>query len=103
MDVREVLFITQETHNDDHKNSEIEEINSKEGYDEETRFDSFWGGKDITKSEQEDDQNLEKLNHVENENSNLRNKNREFGNELENCEEENHKLENKINNLKEKL
>jgi hypothetical protein len=45
--VREVIFITQETQNDDKKNYEKEEINSEEEYDEGTNFDSFWGGKFI--------------------------------------------------------
>ena len=46
-DLREVIFITQETPNDDKKNYEKEEINSEEEYDEGTNFDSFWGGKFI--------------------------------------------------------
>jgi hypothetical protein len=57
MEVRESLFITQETQNDDHKNYEIDEINSKEEFDaetEETNIEYFWGSKDITKSEHED-------------------------------------------------
>jgi hypothetical protein len=52
--VREILFITQETQNDDHKNFEKDEINSKEESNaetEETNIESSWGIKDITKSE----------------------------------------------------
>jgi hypothetical protein len=40
-DVREVLFITKETQNDDHNNYEIEEIDFEEEFDEVTSFDSF--------------------------------------------------------------
>jgi hypothetical protein len=43
------------------------------------------------------------LKYVEQENSKLRNKNRELKNELSNCEEENYELEKTINILKEKL
>jgi hypothetical protein len=105
-EVREVLFITQETQNDDHKNSETDEINYEEESDaetEETNIESFWGSKDITESEQEDEENIEKLKHVEEENIKLRNKNRELKNELKNCEEENHELEKTIDSLKEQL
>jgi hypothetical protein len=60
----EVLFITQENQDDDHKNSKEEEIIFEEDSDEETNLDSFWGYKENAKSEQEDE-NLEKLKHVE--------------------------------------
>jgi hypothetical protein len=64
-------------------------------------MESFWEGRDIIESEQEDEENLEKLKHVEQENRKLRNKNRELKNKLSNCEEENHELEKTINILKE--
>jgi hypothetical protein len=82
-----VLFITQETQDDDHKNSKEEEIICEEDLDEETNLDSFWGYKDNVESEQEDE-NLEKLKHVETENSNLRNTNIILKGELSSCEEE---------------
>jgi hypothetical protein len=47
-----------------------EEIISEEDSDEETNLDSFWGYKDNAESEQEDE-NLEKLNHVETEKTSL--------------------------------
>jgi hypothetical protein len=95
-------LITQETQDDDHKNSKEEEIICEEDLDEETNLDSFWGYKDNAESEQEDE-NLEKLKHVENENSKLRNTNIILKGELSSCEEENYKLENTINSLKEQL
>jgi hypothetical protein len=98
----EVLFITQETQDDDHKNSKEEEIICEEDLDEETNLDSFWGYKDNAESEQEDE-NLEKLEHVENENRNLRNTNIILKGELSSCEEENYNLEKTINSLKEQL
>jgi len=79
MDTREVIFITQETQDNDHKEYKIDEDNFEEYSDEETEgtiLESFWGAKDITKSEQEDDENLEKLNYAKEENSKLRNVNR---------------------------
>jgi hypothetical protein len=85
MDVREFLFIIQETHNDDQKNFETDEINSREESDEEieeTNIESLKGGKDFKESEQEDDENLEKLKHVEKENSKLGNKNIELKSKL---------------------
>jgi hypothetical protein len=98
----EVLFITQEIQDDDYKNSKEEEIMCEEYSDEETNLDSFWGYKDNAESEQEDE-NLEKLKHVENENSKLRNTNIILKGELSSCEEENYNLEKTINSLKEKL
>jgi hypothetical protein len=98
-DVREVLFITQENHNDDHKNFETDEINYGEESNEETEeknIESFWGGKDFTESEQEVYDNVEKLKHDEKENNKIRNKNRELKKELSSCEEENHELEKTI-------
>ena len=55
-------------------------------------LDSFQGGKEIKESEQEDDENIEKLKHIEQENRKLTIKNRELKIELSNCEEENHEL-----------
>jgi hypothetical protein len=98
----EVLFITQENQDDDHKNSKEEEIICEEDSDEETNLDSFWGYKDNAESEQEDE-NLEKLKHVETENSKLRNTNIILKGELSSCEEENYKLQKTINSLKEQL
>jgi hypothetical protein len=43
------------------------------------------GGIDITESEQEDEENLEKLKHAEQENSKLKNNNRDLKNKLSNC------------------
>jgi hypothetical protein len=94
----EVIFITQETQDDDHKNSKEEEIISEE----ETNLDSFWGYKDNAKSEEEDE-NLQKLKHVETENNKLRNTNIILKGELSSCQEENYKLENTIDSLKEQL
>jgi hypothetical protein len=101
-DEGEVLFITQETQDDDHKSSKEEEIISEEDWDEETNLDSFWGYKHNVESEKEDE-NLEKLKHVETENSKLRNTNIILKGELSSCEEENYKLENTIDSLKEQL
>jgi hypothetical protein len=101
-DAGEVLFITQETQDDDHKNYKEEEIIFEEYSDEETNIDSFWGYKDNAKSEQEDE-NLEKLKHVETENSKLRNTNIILKGELSSCEEHNYKLEKTIHILKEQL
>jgi hypothetical protein len=98
----EFLFITQETQDDDHKNSKEEEIICEEDSDEETKLDSFWGYKDNAESEQEDE-NIEKLNHAETENNNLRNTNIILKGEFSSCEEENYKLEKTINSLKEQL
>jgi hypothetical protein len=83
----------------------MDEINSEEESDaetEETNIESFWGSKDITESEQEDEENLEKLKYAEEENIKLRNKNKELKNELKNCEE-NHELEKTIDNMKEQI
>jgi hypothetical protein len=85
------LFISQETQDDDHKNSKEEEIICEEYSDEETNLDSFWGYKDNAWSEQEDE-NLEKLKHVEIENSKLRNTNIILKGELSSFEEENYKF-----------
>jgi hypothetical protein len=85
----EVLFITQENQDDDHKSSKEEEIIFEEDSDEETNLDSFWGYKDNVESEQEDE-NIEKLKHVETENSKLRNTNIIVKGELTSCEEENY-------------
>jgi DNA repair exonuclease SbcCD ATPase subunit len=74
----------------------------EEDLDEETNLDSFWGYKDNAESEQQDD-NIEKLKHVETENSKLRNTNIILKGELSSCEEANYKLEKTINSLKEKL
>jgi chromosome segregation ATPase len=74
----------------------------EEDLDEETNLDSFWGYKDNAESEQQDD-NIEKLKHVETENSKLRNTNIILKGELSSCEEENYKLEKTINSLKEQL
>jgi hypothetical protein len=68
----------------------------------ETNLDSVWGYKDNAESEQEDE-NLEKLKHVETENSKLRNTNIILKGELSSCEEENYKIEKTINILKEQL
>jgi chromosome segregation ATPase len=65
-------------------------------------FDSFWGYKDNIESEQENEI-LEKLNHVETENSKLKNTNRKLRSELSSYEEENHNIENTIEILKEQL
>jgi len=58
--------ITQETQDDDHKSSKEEEIIYEKDSYEETNLDSFWGYKKNVESEQEDE-NLEKLKHVETE------------------------------------
>jgi hypothetical protein len=50
-EVREFLFITQGTCNDDHANSKLDEIYSKEECHaeiEETNRESSWGSKNIT-------------------------------------------------------
>ena len=91
----EVLFITQETQDDDHKSY-------KEDSDEETNLDSYWGYKDNVESEQEDE-NLEKLKHFETENNKLRNTNIILKGDLSSCEEENLSLEYTIGSLKEQL
>jgi hypothetical protein len=96
------MFITQETQDDDHKNSTEEEIICEEDSDEETNLDSFWGYKYNVESEQED-KNLEKLKYVETENRNLRNTNIILKGELSSCKEENYKLEKTINSLKKQL
>jgi hypothetical protein len=98
----EAIFITQETQDDDHKSSKEEEIIYEEDSDEETNLDSFWGYKDNAESEQEDE-NLEKLKHVETENSKLRNTNIILKGELSSCEKKNYKIENTIDSLKEQL
>ena len=98
----EEKFITQETQDDDHKSSKEEEIIYEEYSYEETNLDSFWGYKDNVESEQEDE-NLEKSNHVEIENSKIRSTNIILKGELSSCEKENYKLENTINSLKEQL
>jgi hypothetical protein len=98
----EDLFITQETQDDDHKNSKEEEIICEEDSNEETNLASFWGYKDNAESEKEDE-NLEKLKHVETEDSKFRSTNIILKGELSSCEEENYKIENTINRLKEQL
>jgi hypothetical protein len=60
------------------------------------------GYKDNAESEQEDE-NLEKLKHVETENSKIRNTNIILQGELSGCEEENYKIQKTINSLKEQL
>jgi hypothetical protein len=98
----EVLFITQETRDDDHKSSKEEEIIPEEDSDAEINLDSFWGYRDNLESEQEDE-NLEKLNHFETENNKIRNTNIILKGELSSCEEENYRIEKTIGSLKEQL
>ena len=61
------------------------------------------GGPRYPPGSEQEDENLEKLKHVETENSKLRNTNIILKGELSSCEEDNYKLEKTINSLKEQL